>query len=122
MVADVAERERAEDRIAQCMDHDVAVRMRDETAIVLDVDATEHDVVAGSECVDVDALADAHTLGVVGKDVRLHRHPGEGREPASCAFGNTEKLGPGLRRDDASIRSIAATDTPPAQDPPPSSP
>jgi hypothetical protein len=34
--------------------------MRDEAAIVLDVDAAEHDVAAGTECVDVDALADAH--------------------------------------------------------------
>ena len=33
-MADVAERERAEDRIAQRMDHDIAVRMRDEPAIV----------------------------------------------------------------------------------------
>jgi hypothetical protein len=34
--------------------------MRDEPAIVRNVDAAEHDVIAGAECVDVDALADAH--------------------------------------------------------------
>ena len=34
MMADVAERERAEQRIAQRMDDDVAIRMRDQAAIV----------------------------------------------------------------------------------------
>src|SRR3954466_5304300 len=60
MVADIAERERAEDRIAQCMDDDIAIRMRDDALIMRNVDAAEHDVIAGAECVDVDALADAH--------------------------------------------------------------
>jgi hypothetical protein len=59
-MADVAESESAEDRIAERMDDHVAIRMRDETAIVRNVDAAEHDVIAGTECVDVDALADAH--------------------------------------------------------------
>src|SRR4051794_7204889 len=60
MMADVAQRERAEGNIAQRMDHDIAIRMRDKATIVRNVHATEHDVIAGTECVDVDALADAH--------------------------------------------------------------
>ncbi len=60
MLTDVAERERAEQCVAQRVDHDVAIRMRDESTFMRDAHAGEHDVVAGTECVYVDALADAH--------------------------------------------------------------
>jgi hypothetical protein len=39
--------------------------MRNDPAIVRDLHAAQHDVIAGAECVYVDALADAHALGTV---------------------------------------------------------
>jgi len=62
-MADVAERERAQQRVTQRVDHHVTVGMRDESLHVRDAHASQRDVVAGSECVDVDALADAHGSG-----------------------------------------------------------
>src|SRR6202042_3284395 len=51
--ADIAERERAEDGIAQRMNSDIAIRMRNESA-------ADDDVIAVAECVNVVALSNAH--------------------------------------------------------------
>jgi len=58
MQADVAIGERAEDRIGEGMERDVAVGMADDAPGMLDCDAAEHDLVARSEGVDVVARAD----------------------------------------------------------------
>jgi len=62
MSADVAERECTENRVAQRVDHDIAVGMRDDAAAVGDAHTTEYDVIAVTESVDVVTLTDSQTV------------------------------------------------------------
>ncbi len=59
MLADVAQRQRAEQGVAQRVDHHVAIAVGKHAALVRHAHAAEHDVVALAEGVDVIALADA---------------------------------------------------------------
>ena len=59
VATDVAERECAEDGVAQRVDHHVAIAVCLDPARVRDPHAAEHHVVAVAEGVDVEALADA---------------------------------------------------------------
>src|SRR5260221_5326538 len=68
MLADIAERERAQKRVAQRVDRNVAVRMRDDAVRMRDAHAADHYRVAGTECMDVNALAHAHQLILVNKN------------------------------------------------------
>src|SRR5688500_15751756 len=56
---DVAQRERAEHRVAQRMDHNVAIGMRQHALRMRHAHATKHDVVARAEGMHVEAVADA---------------------------------------------------------------
>ena len=77
MVADVAQRERAEDGVAQRVDGHVAVAVGDQAARMRHLDAAEHDVVAVAEAVDVEAVADA--------ELHSFRSQGRGwRRPPMC--------------------------------------
>src|SRR5215213_10510042 len=58
MHANVAVGERAEDRIRECMERDVGIRMTGELAFVCDLDAAEPDVVTAA-IEGVDVIADA---------------------------------------------------------------
>ncbi len=60
MPADIAKRERAEDRIAQRVQYDVAIRMRNQPAIMGNSHAAQNNMAAGAERVNVDTLSDAH--------------------------------------------------------------
>src|SRR5690606_15629843 len=57
--ADVAEPGGAEQRVAQCVDRGVTVRVRDQRLRMWDIDAAEAHVVARPERVDIDPLTDA---------------------------------------------------------------
>ena len=70
MLADVTESHGAEQRIAERVQHHVAVRMRDDAAVVRNRDAAERDVCAGAECVDVVAKPDSHRASPGPQDRR----------------------------------------------------
>ncbi len=57
MHADIAGAERAEDRIGQRMQPDIGVGMADEALAVRDFETAKPDMIAGSEGVDIEALA-----------------------------------------------------------------
>ena len=60
MLADVAQCQRAEHRIAQGMQGHVAIAVRFDAAIMRDAHAAQHDVVARAESMHVETLADPH--------------------------------------------------------------
>ncbi len=57
--ADVAQRQRAEDRVADRVEQDVGIGMPVETAIEGDRHAAQNEPASGDERVDVEAIADA---------------------------------------------------------------
>jgi hypothetical protein len=59
MLADVAQPERAEQRIGDRMDDDIAVGVGDGADVMGDDDAAEHQAPAGLQAVDVVAVTDA---------------------------------------------------------------
>src|SRR5690606_38797964 len=71
MDADVAQRERAEHRIAKRVQDHVAVAVRGDAALVGHAHAAEHDVVAFAEGVDVVTLADADAHGRNSSTIRF---------------------------------------------------
>src|SRR6476620_11592651 len=60
VAADVTQRRGAEHRVAQGVQDDVAIAVREHAAIEADPYAAEHQVLAIAEGVDVEAVADAH--------------------------------------------------------------
>src|SRR5690606_31014342 len=76
MTADVAQRQRPEHGIAQGMDRDVAVAVRDHAPRMRHAYAAEHHVVAVAESVDVEAVADSQV------------HP---RDPVEAAEAATKR-------------------------------
>jgi hypothetical protein len=60
VATDVAEPGRAEQGIAECMDGHVAVRMREQSLVVRDLQAAEHQRASGAETMGVEALTDEH--------------------------------------------------------------
>ena len=83
MRADIAVGERAEDRVGQGVERDVAVGMADDAAGMRDRDAAEHDPGAGAEGVDV----------VAGSDPDIAEH--EARLAGESAVGRGDVLGRG---------------------------
>src|SRR5690606_25276503 len=73
---DVAQRQRAEHRVAQRMDGDVAIAVRDHATRVRHAHAAEHHVVAVAEGVDVETMADSQV------------HP---RDPVGAAEAATKR-------------------------------
>ena len=59
MHADIAGRDRAEQRVCQRMQPDIGIGMTGEAAVVRDVDAADHDMIAGRETMHVETLPDA---------------------------------------------------------------
>src|SRR5262249_28219565 len=62
VTTDVAQTGGTEKRIAQRMDQNIAVRVRDDAAIMRNSHAAEHDVVAGHEAMCVVAVSDQHAF------------------------------------------------------------
>ncbi len=60
MLTDIAGADRTQQRIGQRMQPDIGIRMADEARVVRYRDAADHDMVTGTESVDIDALADPH--------------------------------------------------------------
>ena len=64
MLADVAVAHGAEQRVAQRVNHHVAVRVRDDALRMGDAHAAEHDMIARAEGVHVHALSDSHVAAL----------------------------------------------------------
>src|SRR3546814_6940901 len=58
MLADITQRQRAEQGIAQRVDHHIAIGMRDDTGIMGDPHAAQHHMIARAERMHVVALTD----------------------------------------------------------------
>ena len=84
---------RTEERIAECVQDHIAIRMRFDSLCVRDTHATQHDMVARPECMDIVALADAElSLGRIHDCDPLGNHhaltaPGKCRESIHGGFG-----------------------------------
>lgn len=63
MPADIAQRQRAQHRIAQGVQHHIAIAMGEHAMAVRHAHAAKHHVVAGAECMHVVALADSEIEG-----------------------------------------------------------
>src|SRR5450755_729725 len=66
--ADVTQRQRAENRIAQGMNRDISVRMREDALRIRDAHAAEYHMLARAECMHVEALADSHQMILVNRN------------------------------------------------------
>ena len=60
MLADIAGADCAQQRVGQGVKTDIGVRMADKALVVCDPDAANHHMVARSESVRVETLADPH--------------------------------------------------------------
>src|SRR6185295_16017969 len=80
VAADVAERGRAEQRVADRVRQYVGIRVPGETLVVRDLDAADHQLAAGDEGMHVEALADPHARFLIcvspGRPRRWRDPPG----------------------------------------------
>ena len=79
MHADIAGPDRSEQRVGQRVQPDIGVRMTGERLLVRDVDAADHDMVAGREAVHVEALPDADIAEPRGEQPLGRREVSRGR-------------------------------------------
>src|SRR5882724_8326517 len=68
MRADITKCQCAKDCIAQGMNDNVAVRMRDNALYVRDAHPAEHNVIARAKGVNVEALTDTHQFALVSRN------------------------------------------------------
>src|SRR6202051_4890007 len=99
VLTDIAHPERAQHGVAQCVDHDITVGMRDDPLRVVDFYATQDDVVARAEGVYIEPLADSHVVplrapqyGLRHDQIRHRGHLDVERRSAHQSCGQTEPL------------------------------